>query len=180
MAFTTAPNDPSISNSVHNNHFASVILRSDDFKYAVSGDESRVGFYLDPQLPWLGIDIDAKYFSGAANKEYKWDSNTSGISSGTGKMLKYTVTYKNLSQELLNTSTYNRKNAEADKLSDPTVSLALPYLESLSADAFQYVQYQDDSNGSIDGYFVGDHYTSTAEKNSDNQVITPLRRIWTM
>lgn len=86
-----------------------MILRSDDFKYAVSGDESRVGFYLDPQLPWLGIDIDAKYFSGAANKEYKWDSNTSGISSGTGKMLKYTVTYKNLSQELLNTSTYNRK-----------------------------------------------------------------------
>ena len=66
-------------------------------------------------------------------------------------MLKYTVTYKNLSQELLNTSTYNRKTAEADKLSDPTVSLALQYLESLSADAFQYVQYRYDSNVIIDG-----------------------------
>ena len=68
-----------------NNHFASVILRSDDFKYAVSGEVSRVGFYLDPQLPWLGIDIDAKYFSGAAKTAYKWDSNTSGISSSTGQ-----------------------------------------------------------------------------------------------
>ena len=114
---------------------------------------SRVGFYLDPQLPWLGIDIDAKYFSGAAKTAYKWDSNTSGISSSTGKMLKYTITYKNLSQELLETTTYNRKGAESDKLSEPTVSLALPYLESLSADNFQYVNYQDDSNGSIDGYF---------------------------
>ena len=103
VAFTTAPNDTSIANSVHNNHFASVILRSDDFKYAVSGEVSRVGFYLDPQLPWLGIDIDAKYFSGAAKTAYKWDSNTSGISSSTGKMLKYTITYKNLSQELLET-----------------------------------------------------------------------------
>ena len=177
VAFTTAPNDTSIANSVHNNHFASVILRSDDFKYAVSGEVSRVGFYLDPQLPWLGIDIDAKYFSGAAKTAYKWDSNTSGISSSTGKMLKYTITYKNLSQELLETTTYNRKGAESDKLSEPTVSLALPYLESLSADNFQYVNYQDDSNGSIDGYFVGDHYTSTAEKNSDNQVVTPAKNL---
>ncbi|MFQ9093389.1 MAG: hypothetical protein ACLR5S_03175 [Ruminococcus sp.] len=177
VAFTTAPNDTSIANSVHNNHFASVILRSDDFKYAVSGEVSRVGFYLDPQLPWLGIDIDAKYFSGAAKTAYKWDSNTSGISSSTGKMLKYTITYKNLSQELLETTTYNRKGAESDKLSEPTVSLALPYLESLSADNFQYVNYQDDSNGSIAGYYVGDHYTSTAEKDSDDNVVTPAQNL---
>lgn len=39
------------------------------------------------------------------------------------------------------------------------------------------MQYQDDSNGSIDGYFVGDHYTSTAEKNSDNQVVTPAKNL---
>lgn len=92
-------------------------------------------------------------------------------------MLKYTITYKNLSQELLETTTYNRKGAESDKLSEPTVSLALPYLESLSADNFQYVNYQDDSNGSIAGYYVGDHYTSTAEKDSDDNVVTPAQNL---
>ena len=42
VAFMTQPNDPSITIALHNNHFASVILRSDDFKYAVSGNRASL------------------------------------------------------------------------------------------------------------------------------------------
>lgn len=62
-------------------------------------------------------------------------------------------------------------------MSNPTISLALPYLETLSEDAFQYVAYQDDSNGSIENYYVGNHYKNVAETTEDengNTVVTKL------
>ena len=154
-----------------------MILRSDDFKYAVSGTRSRVGFYLDPELPWLGIDIDAKYFTGTRVKEFAWSSNITGINSQNSKMMKYTITYKNLSHDLLETDKYGRKDVEEDNLSNPTVSLALPYLENLSEDSFQFVQYRDDSSGSISDYYIGDNYKSTAVLDADGGVETQAENL---
>ena len=94
VAFS-APNDASIARLCTQQPIFASLGPARDTKYAVSGESQSGLFYLDPRLPWLGIDIiDARSISAALQTAYKWDSIPTVSAASTGKMPKYPITYK--------------------------------------------------------------------------------------
>ncbi|MCU6761032.1 Serine-aspartate repeat-containing protein D precursor [uncultured Roseburia sp.] len=170
----TAPKNDDDGVNKHTNHFAAAFPQYDDYKFSQTSERARAGFYVDPEVPVVDLTIDTLYFGGSIQKGYQWDSNVI-VDTGISKVLKYKVGYESISKE-------KDPNITQDNVTNPSIAVAVPYVDRLKQEEFQYAEYQiPDADGKYQGdYYLGDLYGNTenggdkVEHNLDNY--TPL---WT-
>ena len=112
----------------HVNHFVNAWARYDDKQYAAIANRSRAGYFITREMPILEVDLKAKYFKRAKNDEtgkyeYSWSDDV--MISDSSKMLKYTATMKNLSDDKI--ADTNLGDVEQDAATDVQISTVLPF-----------------------------------------------------
>ncbi|SCH12423.1 Serine-aspartate repeat-containing protein D precursor [uncultured Ruminococcus sp.] len=135
----------------HSNHFVTGFPQYDDRKHTLTSERARGGYYVDPEVPTVDLGIDVLYFTGGPIKGYKWDNNVI-IDSSSSTMLKYKVSYSSISSK-------QDPDIVQDNVSNPNISVAVPYIDRLREDDFQYVDYQEPG---ADGFYQGDYYIGDA------------------
>ena len=158
----------------HTNHFATLYPKYDDQKYAVVSARTRAGFYVDPELPTVDLTIKTKYFSGNYSQGYTWKLSNN-VSPNTSKMLKYQVEYKNISHAM-------DPEVLEDNVTDPLLTVALPYVAVLKKENFGYVPYRDMSaaEAKAEDYYIGDNYGNSSEDAYKvNQNLDDKKPLWT-
>lgn len=166
----TGPRGNSDGIAKHVNYFMSTHAKYDDYKYATISKVNRAGFYIDPELPTLAIDLEQGYFKPARKETdqsiyFSWNYDNSKIEDTASKVLKYRVTMIN-----------KKENKEEgvliqDNATNPNITLALPYNENLDTSQLKYIPYEKTTTPSEDNY-INDYFESTS--NLDDK--TPL---WT-
>ena len=81
----------------HVNYFVNTYAKYDDYKYATISTSNRAGFYIDPELPTLQIDLEQGYFKpkveeidGQYKVHFGWDYDNSTIDDVSSTCLLYT------------------------------------------------------------------------------------------
>ena len=159
----------------HVNYFVNTYAKYDDYKYATISTSNRAGFYIDPELPTLQIDLEQGYFKpkveeidGQYKVHFGWDYDNSTIDDVSSTMLKYRVTMLNKKIDK-DSGILIQDNATA-----PNITLALPYNEKLDTSRLQYVEYDAQASESqAPKDYLNDYY-EVYDKNLDKE--TPL---WT-
>ena len=170
-AYVSVVTGPRVSDGVtkHVNYFATIYGKYDDCKYGAISKQDRAGFYIDPELPTLEIDMEQAYFKASlvgegtdTHREYEWSYQDRIIDDTASNVLKYRVTMKN-----------KKKNDTdipvQDNATNPNIAIALPYNEKLDTNKLEYVPY--DKNASKDqtpADYLNDYYTST--KSLDDEI----------
>lgn len=116
----------------HVNHFVNAWARYDDKQYAAIANRSRAGYFITREMPILEVDLKAKYFKRAKNDEtgkyeYSWSDDV--MISDSSKMLKYTATMKNLSDDKI--ADTNLGDVEQDAATDVQISTVLPFIQNI-------------------------------------------------
>lgn len=149
--------------SAHLNHFVTGSVRYDDTKHLTSG-ESRAGFYVTTEYPYLKMELEQAYFMQTLDDSdgssiYKWVyGNTPQIDTQTSRMLKYRVTLQNLSEkEIRNVLGLN--DGREDTATNIDLSFLAPFAEGLIP-SDQEFQYQPYWNGGYGNSYLADSYQS--------------------
>lgn len=152
--------------TLHLNHFVIASARYDDTKY-LNSDACRVGFYRDPEHPYLKLDMEQYYFNGGSRTQYEWQSGLVQVSTGNSLMMKYKITLTNLSNEQLAELGIN---AEADSCTNPDISAMLPFISALvPTKDFTYVPGNEVVGNPNN--MLNDDYVSAAQKDENGDII---------
>ncbi len=138
----------------HVNHFVNAWARYDDEQYGAIANRSRAGYFITREMPVLEVDLKAKYFKRAKNDEtgkyeYSWSDDV--MISDSSKMLKYTASMKNLSDDSI--ADTNLGDVEQDAATDVQISTVLPFIQNIDKtvsddDPNEYKFYQQVSYNS--------------------------------
>ncbi len=163
---TSSASETANMTTLHVNFFALCFARYDDMKYyCITEDGGRLGVYIDPELPYMGFKMEMGYFSGSYIKGYKWElsNNSLIIDPDTSKMMKYRGTVENLNSAQLIDRGYEDPNGTytEDTMTNPNVSVVLPYIQALEKDALEYVPYDSLLGDNPD--YLSDNYKVTGE-----------------
>ncbi|WP_423775626.1 hypothetical protein [Adlercreutzia equolifaciens] len=127
--------DPNLvkSDSVHVNHFATVVPRYDDTKYA-QFERDRAGFFRSDEKPTIKIDAKQWYFSGTNNNGYGWNSESIMLDPEDSLFLRYEVTLYNMSEGQLRLLGFDPEEEgtpySVDTCTNPSVSTLLPRIQN--------------------------------------------------
>ena len=121
------------SDSVHVNHFATVVPRYDDTKYA-QFERDRAGFFRSDEKPTIKIDAKQWYFSGTNNNGYGWNSESIMLDPEDSLFLRYEVTLYNMSEGQLRLLGFDPEEEgtpySVDTCTNPSVSTLLPRIQN--------------------------------------------------
>lgn len=143
------------STAAHINHFVSVVPRYDDTK-CVETERDRVGFYRDPEYPYLRVYATQAYYNGTGESSYSWNSGKPAIEVDNSRMMRFTITLNNLSKAQLKYLGVGG-SPSVDYCTNPQISMLLPFIEGFGAAAgmdvnsFQYIP-----NSVVDAKTPGD------------------------
>ena len=159
VSVKTGPHNTIESIAKHVNFFARSYGKYDDNKYSALTKDDRAGYYIDPELPTLRIDMRQAYFKpnsidpsdgSEAYTEFGWSYENPIIDDKLSKVLKYRVS-------MINERENNKEIRSEDNATNPNITVALPYNENLDLNKLTYVEY-----GSANNY-LDDTYTSNNE-----------------
>lgn len=131
------------STAAHINHFVSAVPRYDDTKY-VETERDRVGFYRDPEYPYLRVFATQAYYNGTGESSYSWNGGKPAIEVDNSRMMRFTITLNNLSKAQLKYLGVGG-SPSVDYCTNPQISMLLPFIEGFGAAAgmdvnsFQYI-----------------------------------------
>ena len=119
------------SDSVHVNHFATVVPRYDDTKYA-SFERSRAGFFRSEEKPTIKVDVKQWYFSGTPDSGYRWLSDGIMLDPEDSLFLRYEITLYNMSEGQLRLLGYDAESDgfSVDSCTNPSISALLPRIQN--------------------------------------------------
>ena len=133
----------------HLNYFATIWAKYDDNKFGKISDTNRTGFYVNPQLPYLSINIFGKYFSLTNENDrsyYKWIDDLT-INPDFSTTLKYDLSLDNIGNEALKKK-FGMEEL-ADNATNPEISVVLPYFETLNQTDFKEIDYNTEYKNSV-------------------------------
>ena len=138
VSVITGPKNSSDGIAKHVNYFATTYGKYDDYKYSSISTRCRAGFYIDPELPTLEIELDQAYYRATLKKDasgkhksyYSWDYNNTLIDDTTSKVLKYRVSMNNKKKNK------DQGITDEDNATNPNITVALPYDENLDTNGY--------------------------------------------
>lgn len=166
VSVITGPRNSSDGIAKHINYFARTFGKYDDYKYSAISTRSRAGFYVDPELPTLQIELQQAYYKATMKKDddgvhrsyYHWDYENALIDDTTSKVLKYRVSMNNKRKDLANDIT------DEDNATNPNITIALPYNENLDTNKLKYASYDRNASDTVQPQdYLNDYYTSVNE-----------------
>lgn len=166
VSVITGPKNSSDGIAKHVNYFATTYGKYDDYKYSSISTRCRAGFYIDPELPTLEIELDQAYYRATLKKDasgkhksyYSWDYNNTLIDDTTSKVLKYRVSMNNKKKNK------DQGITDEDNATNPNITVALPYDENLDTNKLKYVSFDRNASSSVQpSDYLNDYYTSIDE-----------------
>ncbi|MEE0706819.1 MAG: InlB B-repeat-containing protein, partial [Adlercreutzia sp.] len=119
----------SVSDSVHVNHFATVVPRYDDTKYA-QFERARAGFFRSDEKPTIKVEVGQWYFSGTAADGYAWTSKNIKLDPEDSLFLRYEIRLYNISQAQLRMLGYAEDAFPVDTCTNPVLSALVPRIQN--------------------------------------------------
>ena len=152
------------------NFFTSAWAKHSDSKNgSLAPNSYRCGYQVSSELPVMDFYAGTKYLKRTAGK-YTW-SDSLIFDLSISRIVKHKLELFNVNQELLDENAIPEKE---DILSNPTLTVALPYRESILATNFRYVPYDKDSG--VDGTPLDPNYET---KNSNDLTKIQSNLQWT-
>jgi hypothetical protein len=135
-------------NAQYLNYFASSWPTYSDTKQTKVGSAYRAGYQVSPELPYMDLYSDVQYLQYSKSEgQFVWgDSLLLDLLSS--RILKHTFELFNVNQELIDQ--YDPYGGEEDILTDPNITIGLPYRESIVSSNFDYVPYNEIANTPLD------------------------------
>ncbi len=136
------------TNAQYLNYYASAWSKYSDTKESKIGKSYRAGYQVSPELPYMDLYSNLKYLQYSnSQKKYTWDDSLL-LDLSSSRILKYKFELFNVNQELIDQ--YDPYGGEEDILSNPNITVALPYRENIVSSNFDYVPFNEIGSTPLD------------------------------